>query len=305
VVRIARALAGMLATGLAVEIALIPFALYHFHKAGLYGIGANLVAIPLTTFVIMPLEAASLLLDAVGLGAPFWYLTGLSIDALLWIAHKVGAATGAVATLAAMPGWAFALMIIGGLWAALWNGRVRLVGLIPFAIGAIAAAAAPTPDLLVTGDGKHLAVISADGTPRILRNRTGDFMRDVFAESSGFDGDPLVLEDAPFAACSHDSCVADVFRDGRSWRVLATRSSARLEWKDMVRWCAASDIAVSDRWLPKGCAPKWLKLDRDSLSRTGGVAIYLGRKPRVETVSQELGEHPWALPSASAMPPRR
>jgi competence protein ComEC len=305
VARIARALAGMLATGLAVEIALIPFALYHFHKAGLYGIGANLVAIPLTTFVIMPLEAASLLLDAVGLGAPFWYLTGLSIDALLWIAHKVGAATGAVATLAAMPGRAFALMIIGGLWAALWNGRVRLVGLIPFAIGAIAAAAAPTPDLLVTGDGKHLAVISADGTPRILRNRTGDFMRDVFAESSGFDGDPLVLEDAPFAACSHDSCVADVFRDGRSWRVLATRSSARLEWKDMVRWCAASDIAVSDRWLPKGCAPKWLKLDRDSLSRTGGVAIYLGRKPRVETVSQELGEHPWALPSASAMPPRR
>src|SRR6188768_577320 len=54
--RFLRAIAGMLATGVAVEIAIIPFALYHFHKAGLYGIGANLVAIPLTTFVIMPFE---------------------------------------------------------------------------------------------------------------------------------------------------------------------------------------------------------------------------------------------------------
>ena len=53
----------MLLTGLVVEIALIPFALYHFHRAGLYGVAANMVAIPLTTFVIMPLEAGALLLD--------------------------------------------------------------------------------------------------------------------------------------------------------------------------------------------------------------------------------------------------
>ena len=46
----------------AVEFALVPFALYHFHKAGLYGVAANLIAIPLTTFVVMPLEAGALLL---------------------------------------------------------------------------------------------------------------------------------------------------------------------------------------------------------------------------------------------------
>ena len=47
-------------TGLAVELALMPIALFHFHKAGLYGALANVVAIPLTTFVIMPLEALAL-----------------------------------------------------------------------------------------------------------------------------------------------------------------------------------------------------------------------------------------------------
>jgi len=39
---------GLLLTGLAVELALMPIALYHFHKAGLYSVAANMVAIPLT-----------------------------------------------------------------------------------------------------------------------------------------------------------------------------------------------------------------------------------------------------------------
>ncbi|WP_246448959.1 ComEC/Rec2 family competence protein [Sphingomonas sabuli] len=292
--RFGRAVLAMLATGLAVEFALIPFALFHFHKAGLYGIAANLVAIPLTTFVIMPLEAAALLLDSVGLGAPLWWLTGAAVDLLLWLARTVGGASGAVATLAAMPGWAFVLIILGGLWLALWTSRVRLLGLVPVGLGAIAAVTAPVPDMLVTGDGKHLAILGRDGVPRILRNRTGEFMRDVFAESSGYDGDPLVLEAAGFANCSRDSCVARVVRDGRSWQVLATRSSDWLEWPTMIAACARADIVVSDRRLPRGCQPKWLKLDRYSLARSGGVALYLGHRPRVDSVAARVGRHPWA-----------
>ena len=76
IARTFRILLGMVLTGLAVEIALIPFALYHFHKAGLFGVAANLVAIPLTTFVIMPLEAGALFLDIAGIGAPLWWAAG-------------------------------------------------------------------------------------------------------------------------------------------------------------------------------------------------------------------------------------
>src|SRR6185503_7383281 len=112
--RAARALAGIVLTGLAVEFALIPFALFHFHRAGLYGVAANVIAIPLTTFVIMPLEAGALLLDAVGLGKPLWVLTGLALQALLGLAHAVAAAPGAVALMPSMPRWAFGLMVAGG-----------------------------------------------------------------------------------------------------------------------------------------------------------------------------------------------
>jgi competence protein ComEC len=291
--RLARGTFGLLLTGLVVEIALIPFALYHFHRAGLYGVAANLIAIPLTTFVIMPLEALVLMLDPIGLGGPLWAATGWAIDAMLLLAHRVGSAQGAVAMLPTMPRWAFALMILGGLWLCLWNGRVQRWGLVPFAAGALGAAMAPVPDLLVTGDGQHLALVRDDGVPVLLRSRSGDFVRDLMSEASAYDGDPLSLEEQHFARCGRDACVADLVEGGRAWRLLAIRSRHRIDWAELTKACAEADIVVADRRLPRGCNPRWLKLDRQMLARTGGIALYLGESPRVATVAGRIGRHPW------------
>ena len=300
VARVARALVGMVMTGLAVEIALIPLALFHFHRAGLYGVGANIIAIPLTTFVIMPLEVGALLLDAIGLGKPLWLVCGFAIDGLLRLAHAVASASGAVAMLPSMAPWAFGLMVGGGLWLCLWSSRLRLLGLAPIVVGSLAAALSPTPDLLVTGDGRHLAVIDRDGTPLLLRERSGQFVRDLFAEASGFDSDPGDLGTRRFSACSKDACVARLQKGPLEWRLLATRSRTHLDWTPFTNACREADIVVSDRWLPRGCNPRWLKLDRATLARTGGVAIYLGRGPRVETVAGRIGAHPWRQAPAEA-----
>ncbi len=292
VARTARALLGIVATGLAVELALMPIALFHFHRSGLYGVAANIVAIPLTTFVIMPLEAAALLFDAIGLGKPLWFLCGASIDGLLGLAHAVSSAKGAVALLPSMPAWAFGLTMVGFLWLWLWTTRLRLLGLIPAAVGAAGAALAPSPDLLVTGDGRHLAVVE-HGTPLMLRDRSGDYVRRLFAEASGFEGDPDLLDGQPTSDCTHDACVALLRKGNSEWHLLATRSATRIDWATVTAACVAADIVVSDRRLPRDCRPRWLKLDSDGLGRTGGVAIYLGREPRVDSVADRVGAHPW------------
>jgi competence protein ComEC len=290
----ARFLGGLVLTGLAVELALTPIALFHFHKAGLYGALANVVAIPLTTFIVMPLEAMALLLDLVGLGAPFWWLAGKTLSFLLGLAHTAAAAPGAVAMLPSMPTGAFALMIAGGLWIALWRSRWRSAGLAPFAVGAVWALATPAPDLLVTGDGRHLAVRGAGGSLSILRPRAGDYVRDLLAESAGLDADPAELDASSAAACSRDLCSVSIERGGRSWSVLATRTRHYVDIGEMQSACAAADIVVSERRLPRTCRPRWLKADRDLLARTGGIAISFGERPRVTTVAAQVGDHPWA-----------
>jgi competence protein ComEC len=193
-----------------------------------------------------------------------------------------------------MPRWAFALMVGGGLWLTLWTGRVRRWGLAPFALGALGAAMAPVPDLLITGDGQHLALVREDGVPVLLRSRSGDFVQDLMSEAAAYDGEPLPLEEQHFARCSRDACIADIEKGGVAWRLLAVRSRDRIDWSLLTRACADADIVVADRRLPRGCNPRWLRLDREALEHSGGLAIYLGAKPRVTTVAGRIGSHPWA-----------
>jgi competence protein ComEC len=175
----------------------------------------------------------------------------------------------------------------------LWLGRFRLWGLAPLSIGVIAALAAPTPAILVTGDGRHVAVVRDDGTPVLLRERSGDFVRDLMSEVAAFDGMPISMDEQKGARCSRDACLTDMVRDGRAWRLLAIRSPDRIAWAELTRTCADADLVVADRRLPRGCRPRWLKLDRETLAVTGGVAIFLDSHPRIVTVVDQVGNHPW------------
>lgn len=299
--RLVRGLASLLLTGIAVEAALMPIALYHFHKAGLYGALANILAIPLTTFVIMPAEALALLLDLAGLGAPVWWLVGQALALLLRLAHATATAPGAVAALPAMPGGAFALIVAGGLWIALWRTRARLAGAVPLVAGFAWALATPAPDLLVTGDGRHVALRVADGRVALLRERTGDFTRAALAENSGA-GEALAdLGAVADARCSADLCLAERRVGKQRWRIAATRSPYLLPWREMIAICRSADVVVSDRRLPPDCRPRWLKLDRPALERSGGVAITLA-SGAVRTVRRGT-DHPWEHPPRLARSP--
>ncbi|MFV0624942.1 ComEC/Rec2 family competence protein [Sphingomonas sp. ac-8] len=296
--RLLRGLGSLLLTGVAVEAVLMPIGLFHFHKAGLYGALANLVAIPLTTFVVMPAEALALLLDVAGLGAPLWWIVERSLALLLWIAEIAAAAPGSVAALPSMPTGAFALMVVGGLWLALWRTRLRLLGLAPFLVGAGWAVVTPAPDLLVTGDGRHLAVRTPDGGMAILRDRAGDYVRDTLGEGGGVAGELPPLAEQRHARCTADVCLADVAGGGRSWRILATRSGYLLPAAELIAACRSADIVVSDRRLPRGCTPRWLRLDRPALEKTGGLAIRFD-PPEVRRVRPAGDRHPWMMPTTT------
>ncbi|MGD9663620.1 MAG: ComEC/Rec2 family competence protein [Novosphingobium sp.] len=287
----------LLLTGVVIELALMPIVLFHFHRAGVYGALANVVAIPLTTFVSMPLIAIALLLDGVGLGAPAWWLVGKSLDLLLWIAHTTATQPGAVNHLGYMPVLAFALCVGGSLWLALWRGSVRLAGLVPVAVGTLIAIAAPQPHILVTADGRHVGLVglSSDGSTSrlyLLRQSHSDYVRDNLAELSGVKADAIAIDQWPGARCSADFCTVQIAGRDRQWTVLMARSRDLVTERALHAACQRADIVVADRGLPQSCRPRWLKADRRLLSRTGGIALSLDPL-RIRTVAQQEGHHGW------------
>lgn len=291
----------LLLTGLVVELALMPIVLVHFHRAGLYGAVANVVAIPLVTFISMPLIALALLLDLAGLGGPLWWLAGRSLDLMLAIAHFTASQPGAVKLVPQVGPGTFALFVAGGLWLALWQGRVRAWGLVPIVLASAVLLATPVPDMLVTGDARQVGIVGEGDRLLVLRDSKSAFMRDNILEMAGIEGDPLPFDRWRGARCSPDFCVASLRRGGRDWQVLLARSRDLVTERDLAAACARADIVIADRWLPASCRPRWLKADRRMLAQTGGLAITLSRG-EVRTVAQSQGRHGWWRPENGRRP---
>ena len=262
----------------------------------------------------MPLEAAALLLDTVGLGAPLWAADRLGDRGLLELAHLVagtkgGRHDGDHAGLGASP-----LIVAGGLWLCLWSRGPRLLGLVPIAIGASAAwraGAGPAGDRRR----RHLALVDGSGRPRLLRERSGDFVRSLISEnSSASTASRLALPTSALALLARQLHRRHR-RAGRSWRVLATRSGKSIDWRPLTQACARRRHRRLRPLAAARLRPQWLKLDRKALERTGGGWRSISAtEPRVVTVADRVGRHPWRqrrlslslvarCQTASSMPP--
>ena len=188
------------------------------------------------------------------------------------------------------------LFAFGALWLALWQGRVRLWGLVPASVGALAIILARPPDVLVTRDGNDLAISgqAADLSGMVVL-RAGSptgYARETLAEISANPGPVLTMADWQQARCSRDFCRFVLEGAEREWSFLVARSRNPVEERALAAACAASDIVIADRWLPRSCAPRWLKADREFLEKEGGLALYLS-SGRLKTVGDGQGQHGW------------
>ncbi|MEO1647411.1 MAG: ComEC/Rec2 family competence protein [Pseudomonadota bacterium] len=297
--RVARRLFVLFLTGLVIEIALMPIVMFHFHRAGVYGALANLVAIPLVTFLSMPLTALALVLDIVGLGGPIWWLAGLSLEALLGVARFTSDQPGAVKLMPQMSGVTVGLFVAGGLWLALWNQRSRIWGLFPITLASVLMLFTPIPDVLIGREGRHVGITLDDGSLLSLRNSRSSYVRDNLLELAGVKSEPIPLEEYEAAKCSREFCVVTIDRGAREWILLLARNNELIEERALAAACERVDIVVASRYLPHSCRPRWLKADKRYLDRKGGVAVNLAHGS-ITTVSQGQGAHGWWMGEGGA-----
>lgn len=313
VLRVAMFFGGIVLSTLVASLAVAPFAAYHFHQSQQYAVLANLLAIPICNFVVMPAALAALLLMPVGLEALALIPMGAGIDAMTRCAGLVARLPGAVAHIPAIPTPAFVLVVAGGIWIILWHGRGRALGAGLAIAGLLLAPAMPRPDILIARGGELVAVRGADGGLSALPARKSKFELGRWLEHDGDGRAPHEASDAQAFKCDSVGCVARL----KGMRLAVARHPAAI-----AQDCAQADIVVLNVPRPqRGCDARATVIDVFDVWGQGAHALYLepaaggegplgaagsGREAqriiRIDTVARHRGDRPWSQTRAPKPP---
>jgi len=281
---------GVLITTLIAAGATSPFAAFHFNHTGNYELVANLVAMPLFAFVVMPSALLATLLMPLGLdGAPLQVM-GFGIELTLAAAHEVASWPGSTFTVPAGPPISLILIAAGGLWLALWRRTWRVLGLAPVLLGALLWASYDRPDILIDREGRNMAVRGPDGYLRIVHPNRTKFAGEVWLRRDGdkrVPGQAMTLALDAGVRCDEAACLIPMMGGGHAAYVETPHALAEE--------CAQARIILSETRIPATCSAPILTVQPWEPYRQGAMAVWLldDGTIRVRTVREGRGTRPW------------
>ncbi|NBB69856.1 MAG: DUF4131 domain-containing protein, partial [Alphaproteobacteria bacterium] len=262
-------------------LATAPFAAFHFGRLPTYGIVANLVAVPLMGFWIMPLGLVSLFLMPLGLDAPFLELMGWGIDGVLWSAATASSWPGASVTVPPPPPAAMLWLVAAGLWAALWWGRLARLAAIPLVVGLALVALARPPDVVVGREARMAALRAGPGAYVLAAERRDGFVLQGWRRELGVEG--FAAPGGP-VACDDRGC--RLTRAGRTVAVALRPNALTLDCGADLVVNLASDTRCPGR----------VTVTRSDLRAKGALALRFTEPPRLRFVDEGEGRRPWRRP---------
>ena len=279
-------LAGTVISTIVAGVAVDPLAAFHFHRLALYGTAANLVAVPIFTFIVMPLAILAIIALPFGLEWLPLQLMSAAIDVVLWVAHTVAGWKGASIHVPSFPAIAAAAMMIGLLWLAIWQGRWRWLGLFLIAGGFAGAATADRPDLVVAREGRVVAVRGADGALTALPLRGQSMDLDEILTADGDERPAKSVATGSGFGCDDLGCVVHVGK----FLVALPQSLAALDDD-----CRRADILIGRVAFARACGKPQLIVPLAELRRKGTHTFTIrGDAISVRSVGEQRNNRPWS-----------
>lgn len=270
-----------------------PFALYHFGRVANFGLLANLLAVPVMAFWVMPLGLLAVLLAPVGLGEVPAVAMGWGIEVILAVAAEISSWPRAATLSGQMPDWGLAIAVVGGLWLVIWRRRWRRAGLPLVALGLLSPLSVNPPNVVIADSGK-LTAIRWDGGLWLSSTRRERFAAGVWSEKIGvpIKGDWRDLAHVPHTPlrCGPMGCVYS--RNGVS---VAFAEGSRGVAED----CRLTEVTVAPNRAPRGVCDDRILIGPIERAHGGAHIVTLSiapSPPHIETVADRRGWRPWTGP---------
>lgn len=147
----------------AIQFATAPFLIKSFHNLSVLGFVANVIAIPFTSFIVMPLGFVALILMPFAVEKYFLILFAKTIFLLKQIAILVANFDYSYLAINEISSLGIVLAICGLLLFCLLQSHLRFLGILVFCSSFLTIFSAPKPDILFEAQQKFFAVRTAEG----------------------------------------------------------------------------------------------------------------------------------------------
>jgi competence protein ComEC len=272
-----------------------PFAIQHFNRVANYGVLANLSADFVATMLLMPSLTLALVAQALGLSAalaaPVLWLAGASARAVIFLGHVFAVAPGAAMTLSSAPEIALAISYLGIVFACLWRGRLRWIG-VPMS-AAVALWPRPEPPVAwIAADGDDAAVVVA-GQEIPMKPGARAYATQLWAQRHGF---TLPADAAATSRAVYDCNRKGCLPVGGAKPAMAASWMRKTPGADRYAdLCAGADIVIlRSAFAPAGRCGQALVLTRADFERGGSVEVFAEKSGWRLSWSQPLrGHRPW------------
>lgn len=238
-------------------LATAPIAAAHFNHFAHYGLLANLAAVPLMGALVVPAAVMAVLLYPLGLAPLAFWLMELGVAWILGVAAYFAGLDGARGTVVAPDTIVLILLALGFLTLVLWQGRLRLAGVVPALLAFVIWVQTERPDVLISSNGKLVGLMTENGRALSAKRGSG-FVAANWLEN---DGDARLQHEA--AALWPEA------QKAQSVRLRHIRRKSEMAEAT----CEAGEILVVYRALETDQPCR--VFDLASLRRSGAVAIYI------------------------------
>ncbi len=265
-----------------------PVGMAHFNQIAHYGLIANLISVPVMGIGVVPLAVVAALLMPLGLDGLAFAVMQLGLDWILFVARSVAEWEGAVRPILAPMAPVLPVLALGGLVLCLWQGRGRLLGLVPMAAAVFLWAQTERPVLLIADTGGLIGIMT-DAGRALSKAKGAGFVAEIWLENDGRGGGQ---ERAAERWPERDG--SRVLRaDMLGYEVIHLQGKRAAQGFGR---CEAGQIVIASvqTVLPGDC----LLFDVDVLRRTGSVAVWPGRAgPEFQTAADHSGQRLWHGPA--------
>lgn len=282
--KLAVAVAGLALTSIIAGLATAPFGAHHFQRLAPYGLLSNLAAMPAISFLVMPFGLVGVLLLPFGLDGLAWPVMGLGIDIMDRVSDWVAALPGSSVRVEGIGVASAACAGLALCCLCLFRGSLALTALLPGILAFLLAGAPPRPDILITADGRTVAVRGEDGR-LMVAGATNNRM--AVSQWLARDADDREPADASLKAgfrCDRLGCVAPL--PGGGTLALSLRPES------LEADCLEARMVVTNGTPPAKCPAT--VYSPASLARTGPVTLFRDAEGWREVTTRNAAiQRPW------------